>query len=274
MAEARREIVTALKFHRAAKKQHRQQEQEQEQPRRAEEEEDRLVLPLPPPRPRRPSEQEPSLCSSWVVNGFSDIAPAGFRSPCLFFPPPPPPPPPPLFQESLDFPLPNQTLGLNLNFQGFDHLDASPYLPSCNNPSSIHQSSSSSNNYCSVSSGLHRYPSLDEREISEMKSMGEKHQMEWNDSMNLETSALWLEFLETMGEEKKGGEEDGYYGCYHPFDEAMEFPGWLNGGDDESCLEHDLNVNFSDDFCFQNPAALPCIEEIQGNEVEWLTGED
>ncbi|VFQ97635.1 unnamed protein product [Cuscuta campestris] len=272
MAEARREIVTALKFHRAAKKQHRQQEQEQEQeqPRR-EEEKDRLVLPLPPPRPRRPSEQEPNLCSSWA-NGFSDIAPAGFRSPCLFFPPPPPPPA--LFQESLNFPLPNQTLGLNLNFQGFDHLDASPYLPSCNNPSIYASSpSSSSSNYCSVSSGLqHHHPSLGEREISEMKSMGEKHQMEWNDSMNLATSALWLEFLETMGEEKRGGEEDDGYGCYHPFDEAMEFPVWLNAGD-ESCLEHNLNVNFSDDFCFQNPA-LPCIEEIQGNEVEWLTGED
>lgn len=99
-----------------------------------------------------------------------------------------------------------------------------------------------------VNSGLH--PALDDKEMAEIRSIGEQHQMALNDTLNLATSAWWFKFLKTTedgpGEEKNG--ED--YGCY-PFDEVMEFPSWLNAN--ESCLQQHFNDHYSEDY-FQNPA--------------------
>lgn len=120
-----------------------------------------------------------------------------------------------------------------------------------------------------VNSGLH--PTLDDKEMAEIRSIGEQHQMELSDTLNLATSAWWFKFLKTTevgpGEDKNV--ED--YGCY-PFDEVMEFPAWLNAN--ESCLQQRLNDHYSEDY-FQNPA-LPCmgIDEIEGKDVEWIARED
>lgn len=105
------------------------------------------------------------------------------------------------------------------------------------------------------------HPSMDDQEMEEIRSIGEQHEMEWNDSLNLATSAWWFKFLKAMEIEpdEKNFAED--YGCY-PFDEVMEFPPWFNPN--ETCLQHV-------DDTYSHPT-LPCmdIEEIEGMDVEWL----
>ncbi|CAN4076614.1 unnamed protein product [Withania somnifera] len=181
------------------------------------------------------------------------------------------------FQDHLNFPLPNQTLGLNLNFHDFSNLEATTYCN--NNKNSIFSSSSPSSSsdefhYVGLSqegvapiaqmvnsedSRLH--PSMDYREMEEIRSIGEEHEMEWNDSLNLATSAWWLKFLKDMEIEPDEKNIAEHYGG-NPFDEVMEFPPWFNPN--ETCLQHV-------DDTYSNPT-LPCmdIEEIEGMDVEWL----
>ncbi|KAL4297009.1 hypothetical protein GQ457_12G021600 [Hibiscus cannabinus] len=167
MAEARREIVTALKFHRAAMKQANEQQQ-----------------------------SHPS------------------------FPPP--------LEPAFDSSLPRQTLGLNLNFH-------------CSNPSSSSSSSSSALSVVAHSTesygGGSLHQAVDDESMAEMRSLGEQHQMEWNDTMNLVTSAWWFKFLKKM---ELGNE----------FDQAIEFPAWLNANDSLP------QQHFSHCFQFQG-SALP-----------------
>ncbi|GLT74197.1 hypothetical protein SLA2020_460080 [Shorea laevis] len=110
--------------------------------------------------------------------------------------------------------------------------------------------------------GLHH--AMDDEEMAEIRSIGEQHQMEWNDTMNLMTSAWWFKFLKTMelGPEVKV-QNDGY----QLFDQIMEFPSWLNAN--ESCLQQHLNDYCPDDY-YQDPA-LPCMDigEIEGMNGEW-----
>ncbi|KAL2544706.1 uncharacterized protein Fot_13939 [Forsythia ovata] len=109
---------------------------------------------------------------------------------------------------------------------------------------------------------LDLHPAMDDKEMAEIRSIGEQHQMEWNDTMNLVTSAWWFKFLKAMEISPEEKTED--YGLFSPFDEVMEFPAWLNAN--ESCL----NDYCSDDY-LQDPA-LPCmeIEEIEGMDGDWL----
>ncbi|XP_057810534.1 formin-like protein 20 [Salvia miltiorrhiza] len=95
MAEARREIVTALKLHRAAMKQQNQQIQ---------------------PQPDQKSRRNPRIYASIADANFAQGNSPYYFSSC---PAPPPPPPPPPFLENLDLALPSQALGLNLNLHDF-----------------------------------------------------------------------------------------------------------------------------------------------------------
>lgn len=169
MAEARREIVTALKLHRAAMK-HQQEILDHQKPRR---------------NPR--------------IYASSDSTAA--TAPHLFLPPPPPP----IFLEGLDFALPSQALGLNLNLHDF------VTVPS----SSIYSSSSTETTTLSSSPP----PPLPQAEAGEGE--GER-----------------FEFLNVGGEVNGGGEEREEEVVSSPFDfdEVMEFPPWLNAN--ESCLQH------------------------------------
>lgn len=88
MAEARREIATALKFHRASMKQQQATANHDHQ--------------SPPP------EHAPATTNYWPM-------------PALV------PPPPPINQENFNLVLPNQTLGLSLNFKDFNNLNTSVY---------------------------------------------------------------------------------------------------------------------------------------------------
>ncbi|KDP34001.1 hypothetical protein JCGZ_07572 [Jatropha curcas] len=312
MAEARREIVAALKFHRAAMKQaseQQQQQQQQNQQHQQQQQQQQQSLPVqlsPPPcfeqegkiKSRRNPRIYPSNTSNFS-NYIDSLSCTSFSHAPPRTPTPPypfcwstPPILPSTVTENLNFPLPNQTLGLNLNFQDFNDLDTTLYHSS-NNPSSVYSSSSTSS-FSSPSpslsiateeipsvaklqegsppavsdltgAGLHQV--MDDEEMAEIRSIGEQHQMEWNDTMNLVTSAWWFKFLKTMeaGPEVKA-EDDGYH---HPFDLVMEFPAWLNAND--GCLQQHF-----DDYCSQDyyyDPALPCMDigEIEGMDGEWLS---
>ncbi|XP_019179125.1 PREDICTED: uncharacterized protein LOC109174342 [Ipomoea nil] len=270
MAEARREIVTALKFHRAAMEQQKQQQLGIE-----------LLQTTSPQTPLE--QQEEKLKSRRNPRTYASNPTTSNSFPILSCPPPPHQYPysypissvaPPLTQESLNFPLPNQTLGLNLNLHDFNNnLDTTPYFTN-NNPSyfpieDIHCPMVEEGGYKvntaglindDPDSGLHPVIMDDKEKMAEMRSIGEQHQMEWNDTLNFVTSAWWFKFFKTM---EIGPAEDQDYGCY-PFHEVMEFPAWLNAN--ESCFSDTYSHGF-----LQDPG-LPCmdIEEIEGMDVEWL----
>lgn len=84
-------------------------------------------------------------------------------------------------------------------------------------------------------SGLH--PSMDDKEIAEIRSIGDQYQMEWNDTLNLVNSAWWFKFLQAMEitPENQSGED---------------FPSWLNAND--GCLQH--VSDFCSDNYFEDPA--------------------
>lgn len=270
MAEARREIVTALKFHRASMKQQQQQSHTEPQSLQTWPQES-----LGEEQGKPKSRRNPRIyASNTMANNLPCYNMENFSNstfPCLPQYPYSCPVSSQLpFQDNMNFPLPNQTLGLNLNFHDFNNLDATPYC-SISNKNSIFSSSSSSDEFHYVGEGVgpigemvnsRLHPSMDDQEMEEIRSVGKQHEMEWNDTLNLATSAWWFKFLKTMeiGPDEKNIAED--YGCY-PFDEVMEFPPWFNPN--ETCLQQHVDDTYS------HPT-LPCmdIEEIEGMDVEWL----
>ncbi|KAL5559576.1 hypothetical protein UlMin_035787 [Ulmus minor] len=316
MAEARREIVTALKFHRATMKQASEQQQQQQQ--QQQQEQPQPVRPSQLPcfelegkiKSRRNHRIYPSNTENYS-NYLENMSYSNFS----YQPPPPTPfswPVSPIctlpIDENLNFPLPNQTLGLNLNFQDFNNIDTSLFHNS-NSPSFYSTSASTSSSSSSpasssspcvsvptdqeipssaaisqmevelpaaadvidcsatTSSGGGMHAAMDDEEMAEIRSIGEQHQMEWNDTMNLVTSAWWFKFLKGMelGCPDVNSED---YDVFHPFDDAMKFPAWLNPN--ESCFKQHFDDYCLDDY-FQAPA-LPSMEigEIEGMDGEWL----
>ncbi|KAF7830395.1 myb-like protein I [Senna tora] len=265
MAEARREIVTALKFHRASMKQASEQQQQQQQEEEAKEQQQLQPVsfhPLQHPsfeqdgriKSRRNPRIYPS-CTNNFSNYMDDFPYSSFSQP-----PPSVTNPltwptassvaPPLTAENPSYILPNQTLGLNLNFQDFHNLNATLYLNN-NSPSLYSHSSPSSSSpplsgegtsalagtidsgvATQVNGGIHT--AMDDEGMAEIRSLGEQYQMEWNDTMNLVTSARWSKFLKNMehgATDAKTEDNDGY----PVFEELVDFPAWLNAN--ESCLE-------------------------------------
>ncbi|TYH66146.1 hypothetical protein ES332_D06G103200v1 [Gossypium tomentosum] len=272
MAEARREIVTALKFHRAAMKQANEQQ--------LEEQSSRSLQPSPSFPP--PFEQEPKTnnLSTYNIDYFSHSYSW------------PPSSPSPFTSTAHTLNLPDQTLGLNLNFHDFNNIDSNLYH-NRNNPSIYSSSSSSSSPTLSVVTedvpsvavshevgpgtmadstasygGGDLHQAMDDEGMAEMRSLGEQHQMEWNDTVNLVTSAWWFKFLKSMedGNEVKG-EDDGYH---KPFDQVMELPAWLNANDC-GLQHHHFNNLFPDSYFQDSDSALPCMDigEIDGIDGDW-----
>ncbi|KAK9073856.1 hypothetical protein SSX86_006450 [Deinandra increscens subsp. villosa] len=250
MAEARREIVAALKFHRASMKQQKAAQNAQSS-----------------------LGQEKRSISRTVHSLYPSTTPANSYWPMSTFVLPPPPPPPLLsYDDNQNFVLPTQILGLNLNFQNFTNLDANIYQK----PLSVGSPSSSSSTPSYLSSPAPSVPAgkpnsscdlhqaMDDEEMAEIRSLGEQHQIEWNDTVNLVTSARWCSFLNTMKIEAEEGDE------FHQFDQIMEFPPWLINANESSCLEQHFDDYFSDAY-FQDPD-LPCMDigEIEAMDGEWL----
>ncbi|KAF9615060.1 hypothetical protein IFM89_021631 [Coptis chinensis] len=298
MAEARREIVTALKFHRASMKQANEQQQQQQQ---LQSQSQSSLQPSPhPPLPQLFQEQEENRNSrrKYQTSTTTNTISCCYENPSYspFSCPPPPscsfpwgassiePIP---FAENFNLPLPNQPLGLNLSFNDFN-LDTTLYHYNNENPSIYSYSSQTSSSNHTLSSpeeeahsimvvpeepqhhimanggGVHT--AFGSYDMADIQSSGEQHQMEYNDTMNIVDSAWWVEFDSTMEKKEEKCDEDDEF---HIFDEVMEFPAWMN--DDENCLldEHLENNCLDDDL--QEPA-LPCmgIEEIDGMGGDWL----
>lgn len=216
MAEARREIVTALKFHRASmKKAEEQQRKKQNQ------------IPSPPLHTIQSSRSN-------FYNDLGPIMPYSSLSPVSHLPLP------------AEFSIPSQPpLGLNLNFHDFDNISVNLYHSyNGNAASSIYSSSSPSSSSSPaeeiLSSSSSAAVPLEQRvhqviDEEEMRPIGGQHQIEQSGTMNMVNSA------QCTSEEVKA-EDVGY----QPFDEVMEFPSWL--GSCDSSLQHHLDDCFSKDF--------------------------
>ncbi|CAL0319111.1 unnamed protein product [Lupinus luteus] len=291
MAEARREIVTALKYHRASMKQATEQKQQQQQ--EVQEEHQRPLVSLQLSQQpsfeqdgRYKSRRNPRIYPSCTKN-FPNYM-AGFSHSYSPHPPPSipnsntytsasPHAPPPLMADNQNFILPNKTLGLNLNFHEFNNLDATTNLnnsslSSYSSPTSYSPPLSVETNQdvpsaqgevegssslvgsiqsCAttyVAGGLHT--AMDDEGMAEIRSLGEKYQIEWNDTMNFVKSACWFKFLKKMehvAPEAKT-EDDG---AYYSVEELVEFPAWLDAN--ESCLDQCSENYFQD-------STLPCMD--------------
>ncbi|KAJ8492123.1 hypothetical protein OPV22_013844 [Ensete ventricosum] len=109
---------------------------------------------------------------------------------------------------------------------------------------------------------------MDDEEMAEIHSIGEQHDMEWNDKVNLATTAWWSKFLKSMEgslEERQGG-----VGAdrRHVFDEFLDIPSWLNDGvqgntKETSSSQQDLEDNFQvEDYLQDTSQASLDIGEI------------
>ncbi|XP_010940189.2 uncharacterized protein [Elaeis guineensis] len=263
MAEARREIVAALKFHRAAMKQANEEQQQHHQQQK------QNLIPSSALYSSLPTLEEPH--QELIDSKRNDrlyppnyIYPYYHQNPSFssFLHPSVrayPSIPPLSIADNLNLPLPNQPLGLNLNIQGFNNLDISISNNNTNNlpiqplpsppPSSCSSYSYSSpptmsgleipsildvSPYTSdvvsnpISTILH--PVMDDEDMAKIHSIGEQYDMEWNDTMNLFTSIWWSKFLKNMeGSPNKRitrVREDGL----HVFDEILAPLPWLSDG--------------------------------------------
>lgn len=284
MAEARREIVTALKFHRASMKEASEQQKKQQQEQEAREQMQKQSLSLQPSqhqsfeedgrynKSRRNQRVYPS-CRTNSSSYFNDFSyPSALNS--YTWPSSStilPPPPTTLLAENPNFILPNQTLGLNLNFHDFSNLDIAVHLNSNSSSSSSPSPSPSSYSSGTSSSSASQdvpcagtsqvdgfsidshgathatgtlHTAMNDEAMAEMRSLGDQHQMEWNDTMSLVKSACWFKYLKHLEHAAPETETKVENDAYRDFDQPLEFPAWLNAN--ESCLELCSENSFQD----------------------------
>ncbi|KAL0327607.1 UNVERIFIED_CONTAM: hypothetical protein Sangu_1838700 [Sesamum angustifolium] len=235
MAEARREIVTALKLHRAAMKQAREKQQLEQV------KEPGPEVPPVGPASSHQSRRNPRIYAS-NSSSSSDNFPVNYAGD-------------------------GQTLGLNLNLQDFENLDTAAFHCSTNPSSNFSSSSPSTSSSPALSAATEEIPyALQARTwVAENGDSGLHFGHQWNaDSVNSEE--YWFKFLNSMeiGPEEQKDEDL----VSSPFDDqVMEFPAWLNAN--ESFSQH--VTDFCSDDSFQD-LALPCmdIQEIEGIDGDWL----
>ncbi|KAH0452172.1 hypothetical protein IEQ34_019471 [Dendrobium chrysotoxum] len=258
MAEARREIVTALKFHRAAMKKASEQQQKE-----------KLCQPTSPPsqKPTPILEEshfgllmdtlKPNHIALNYTQQSSYMSPFSYSSPSWTYPQFTPPP----FSDNLiKFTLPHQPLGLNLNFQSFNNVETPLFCYINNNNKSpvIQQPTSSSTSTSSSSSStagmanlnlpdqtLH--PVMGDKEMEEIRSISEKHDIEWNDMMNSVKTAWWSKFLKAMeADDDSTVNREG--DPFQMFSEVMKIPALLSNGTgtDNYLLENQMDDKLQD----------------------------
>ncbi|ESQ42156.1 hypothetical protein EUTSA_v10014216mg [Eutrema salsugineum] len=230
MAEARREIVTALKQHRASMRQAA------------------MIPPPPPPPPQN-----------------------------LFSAPPPPPPPDPFSWTNphLNLLLPNQPLGLNLNFQDFNDFIQTSSASSSSSSSSTSSSSSNSSSSSIFTTNPHIYSSPSPppptfAATSDSVAQPRKQLMEPEN--DVVTSGWWSELMMKTVEPEIIKAEDEVVvvedDVFPKFSDVMEFPSWLNQTEEE--LFHPYNLT---DYSSPHNPPLSCMEigEIEGTDGDdWL----
>ncbi|CAN6300606.1 unnamed protein product [Urochloa humidicola] len=309
MAEARREIVTALKIHRASMRQAKEQQQQQQQQQLMQlqlqqQQEVHLVQEQSQAANRASAPMSYASYSDYLYNSpFSHFtSSSSYSSPLTYQTPVAP-----LVnsEHNLDHlvPLPAQPLGLNLSFQGFNSFvgdDAKnsacsfdpPLLqPSPTSSYSVYSSPSVTmashdlsaatmeNTSLAADASLHRV--LDDEEMAAIYSIGEQHDIEWSDTMNLVTSAWWSKLLESIEDKGNGtgGQEAGGYAENTTEDPLVDMmPGWFGNNN----LVHEANEESSSNVVpgmhlnnyHQNvDVSFPGMDigEIEGWDAQWFS---
>ncbi|CAM0950143.1 unnamed protein product [Alopecurus aequalis] len=307
MAEARREIVSALKVHRASTRQAKEQQQ---------------LLQLQQQQQEAQAVQEQghttrvAACAPMSYASFSDYL---YNSPFAHFTPTtsssyyssPLPYQTPMV-DAFDhlLPLPTQPLGLNLSFQGFDAVAAAGEDDAKNSTGAsfdpdplLHHQPSPASSYSVYSSpsvtmashdmststtvaaaedaslvadaSLHRV--LDEQEMAAIYSIGQQHDVEWSDTVNLVTSAWWSKLLDIIEGDGEGtsktvsaGVEDASSTATHTLDwfggDTLGHQGTKGSGDSDVLGMH-LSEYYGEDV------SMPRMEigEIEGWDAEWFS---
>ncbi|XP_073282868.1 uncharacterized protein [Primulina huaijiensis] len=270
MAEARKEIVAALRFHRANMKQAGEKHQKLESGpgiQALESSTDDQVCAGHEGQLKSGSSNSRIYASNSLDSNLPNNSGPDFSYSTGFCYSSSSWPISPNVQENLNFALPSRALGLNLNLHDFNNIDIIPFNFDADR-SSIYSFSSPvpDETPCVVvppstvvesgDSALHQV--MGDEEIADTRSTGEQHQMEWNDAVNLVDSSWWLRNMEIGNEDKKDKDS-----VASPFDEVLEVPAWLN--ENESCLQR------LDDQYLRDPT-LPCteMEEIEGMDGDWF----
>ncbi|KAF8728930.1 hypothetical protein HU200_018229 [Digitaria exilis] len=272
MAEARREIVTALKIHRASMKQAKEQQQQQQLMQLQLQQQQQEQSHAATTRASAPPMMSYGSYSDYLYNSpFSHFtSPSSYSSsPLTYQTPVVEPLVNSEHNNNLDHclvPLPAQPLGLNLSFQGFNSFvgddtknnsacsfdppllqpsPASSYSvyssPSVTMPS--HDLSSAvtmENTSLAADASLHRV--LDDEEMAAIYSIGEQHDIEWSDTMNLVTSAWWSKLLESIEDKGNGQEVGGSVANTTEDPLLVDMPCWFQ---DNNLVGHEANQESS-----------------------------
>jgi hypothetical protein len=259
MAEARREIVTALKIHRASMRQAKEQQQQQQMMQlHLQQQQEVHAVQEPAQIGASLHMSYSSYSSDYLYNpSFAHFtAPSSYSSPLSYHTPVAP-----IVNPDHDFghmvPLPAQPpLGLNLSFQSFNSVDTKNSTCSFDPPPLLQPSPTSSysvyssppvimssndlsavtmeNTSLAADASLHR--ALDDEEMAAIYSIGERHDIEWSDTMNLVTTAWWSNLLEsiegngdgTVGQGQRQGQEAGEEAANTTNDPLLEMSDWFS----------------------------------------------
>ncbi|KAL1834496.1 hypothetical protein ACET3Z_004147 [Daucus carota] len=282
MAVAKREIVTALRLHRASMEQNIYNHTQQ--PHQMYSGSSSQATPQPEHKIKSKSRRKSRKydCNT-TINLPDNLDTVSYQSfpyqpqtsqswpLCASAPPPIP--------ATLNLLLPNQTLGLKLNLQDLDDLDIT-LLPNNHTPARCYTSTSPSTSNSPILSvareetlyaGLSQAPSaanpdveedlglhhaVDDEEMAEIRSVGEQHQIAWDDAMNVVTSTGWFNFLNTMEDDT------------NRFD--MEFSPWSNTND--NCFQQ-LDEHHSGNHSQDHTLPQMDIGEIEEMINEAMDGE-
>uniref|UniRef100_A0A1D1XFB0 Uncharacterized protein n=1 Tax=Anthurium amnicola TaxID=1678845 RepID=A0A1D1XFB0_9ARAE len=259
MAEARREIVAALKFHRAAMKRAGEQQQQQQQQKQLQQE----------AQPSLGVQQRERSTISDARDHLSNTTPNSMP-----------------FSENLNHIFPSKPLGLNLNFHDFIKMHTTLHSHDDGNPKIHHPFSSCSYSHSSLVttnsapeavpiSGRHPPASEEtsetpsDEDMAGLCSIGEQHKTDWNGHLNLAASSWRCKFMDTIEMSplvlETGNGRGGIGGdVLHIFDGVLDIPAWL--GDQEHLDDHYSEEYFHD-------MALPCLDigELESMDCEWLS---
>ncbi|PUZ40749.1 hypothetical protein GQ55_9G448400 [Panicum hallii var. hallii] len=298
MAEARREIVTALKIHRASMRQAKEQQQQQQQLMQLQlqqQQEVHLVQEQSQAATRASAPMSYASYSDYLYNSpFSHFSsPSSYSSPLTYQQTPAPMV---NSEHNLDHlvPLPAQPLGLNLSFQGFNSFvgddtnnsacsfDPPLLQPSPTSSYSVYSSPSVTmashdlsavtmeNTSLAADASLHRV--LDDEEMAAIYLIGEQHDIEWSDTVNLVTSAWWSKLLESIEDKGNGAPGQEVGGAANTTEDSLvHMPGWYEANEQSSSDVPGMHLN---DYYHHNvDVSLPGMEigEIEGWNAEWFS---
>lgn len=290
MAEARREIVTALKIHRASMRQAKEQQQRQQQLMQLQlqqQKELHVVQEQSQAATRSSAPMSYGSYSDYLHNSpFAHFtAPSSYSSPLTYNTPVAP-----LVDSEHDLdhliPLPAQPLGLNLSFQGFNNsvvgddtknstcsFDPPLLQPSPTSSYSVYSSPSvtmashdlssvitTENTSLAADASLHRV--LDDEEMAAIYSIGEQHDIEWSDTMNLVTSAWWSELLDSIEGRGNGTVQQEVGGAANTTDGALvDMTDWFSDSLGQEATKETnsdvLEMHLSDYYHQDEDVSLP-----------------